>query len=185
MLSLAREVDLLSYFPSVFHEIQEIIEIANAEKKPLDGTWQAIEDSLNNQFITTANEEGVSRYEKMLKINVPATDTLETRRFRLLARFQEHPPYSNKVLEQILDSLLGKGQYVIERNVVNKTLKVKLELTLKGQFDTAFAMLERITPQNMNLIVELRYNQNSLLTKFKHTQLSVYEHEQLRSEVLS
>lgn len=181
---MAREVDLLSYFPSVFHEIQEIVEIANAEKKPLEGTWQAIEDSLNNQFITTANEEGVSRYERMLKMNVPATDTLETRRFRLLTRFQEQAPYTITVLKQLLNSLLGEGQYELNRDVENKTLTVKMEVTVKGQFDAVFIMLERITPQNMLLTVELRYNQYSKIAELTHSQLAAFTHKQLREEVI-
>lgn len=181
---MAREVNLLGYIPPVLHEIKEIVEIANVEKKPVEGTWQAIEDSLNNQFIVTVNEEGASRYEKMLKINVPATDTIDTRRFRLSTRFQEQAPYTWIVLEQLLDSLLGKNQYVLERNVANKTLKVKIELTVKGQFDAVVVMLERITPQNMVLSVELRYNQYSNLTQFTHSQLAAYTHKQLREDVI-
>lgn len=185
MLLLAREVDILSYLPPVLHEVKEIVEIANAEKKPLEGTWQAIEDSLNNQFILTANEKGLARQEKMLKINVPATDTIETRRFRLLTRYQEQAPYTNTVVKQLLDSLLGEGQYVLTRDVATKTLSVKIELTVKGQFDAVVIMLERITPQNMILTVELRYNQNSKLSQFTHAQLSAYTHKQLREDVIS
>ncbi|WP_400194603.1 putative phage tail protein [Lysinibacillus telephonicus] len=184
MLSLAREVNLLSYIPPVLHEIKEIVEIANVEKKPIEGTWQAIEDSLNNQFIVTANEEGVSRYERMLKMNVPATDTLETRRFRLLTRFQEQAPYTKTVLKQLLDTLLGEDHYTLNRDTANKTLSVKIELTVKGQFDAVFLLLERITPQNMILTVELRYNQHSKLAQYTHAQLSIYTHKSLREDVI-
>lgn len=182
---MAREVDILGYLPPVLHEVKEVVEIASAEKKPLEGTWQAIEDSLNNQFILTANDEGLKRNERMLKINVPASDTIETRRFRLLTRYQEQAPYTNKVVRQLLDGLLGAGHYEFTRNVAEKWIKVKLELTVKGQFEAVELMLERITPQNMVLTVELRYNQHSTLARFTHAQLAAYTHEQLRSEVLT
>jgi len=185
VLSLAREVDLLSYLPPVLHEIKEIVEITNAEKKPIEGTWQAIEDSLNNQFIVSANESGVARYEKMLKIKVPATDTLETRRFRLLTRFQEQAPYTNRVLRQLLDSLLGVGKYVLTRDAANKKIHVLLELTVRGQFDAVSMLLERVTPQNMMLTVELRYNQHAKLMKFTHAQLAAFTYQQLREDVIN
>lgn len=181
---MAKEVDVLSYLPSVLHEIRELSEIAKVENPTLENLWKKIEEMLNNQFVVTANDEGATRYEKMLKLNVPGTDTLETRIFRILTRFQEQPPYTIQVLKQLLDSLLGEGQYTFTRDVAAKTLSVKIELTVKGQFDAAFIMLERITPQNMVLTVELRYNQNSKLAQFTHAQLAAYTHKQLREEVI-
>lgn len=182
---MAREVDILSYIPTIFHEVKETIEIANAEKLPLEGTWQAIEDSLNNQFIVSANEDGLARQEKMLKIKVPATDTLETRRFRLLTRYQEQAPYTYTVLKQLLNSLLGEGKYELTRSAAEKWIKVRLELTVRGQFDAVELMLERITPLNMVLTVDLRYNQHSLLANYTHAQLSAFTHTQLREGVIS
>lgn len=112
---MAREVDIIDYLPSVLHEIKEIVGIANVEKPVLEALWQEIENTLNNQFVVTANEKGASRYEKMLKLSVPATDSIETRRFRILARYQEQAPYTNRVLKQLLDSLLGEGKYELKR----------------------------------------------------------------------
>ncbi|WP_432358823.1 putative phage tail protein [Sporosarcina sp. UB5] len=87
----------------------------------------------------------------MPRFNVPATDAIETRRFRLLSRHQEQAPYTNKVLRQLLDGLLGTGNYEFKRNTAEKWITVKLELTVKGQFETVEFTLERITPQNMVL----------------------------------
>ncbi|MEH7522023.1 putative phage tail protein [Bacillus sp. JJ1503] len=182
---MPREVDILSYLPPVLHEIKELVEIANVENKLLEATWQAIEDSFNNRFIMLATEEGLARREKMLKIKVPATDSIETRRFRLLTRYQEQAPYTNRVLKQLLDSLLGEGQYELKRDVAAKTINVKIELTVKGQFDAVVVMLERITPQNMILTVELRFNQNSKLANYTHAQLAAFTHRHLREEVLN
>lgn len=181
---MVREVDIISYLPPILHEIKEIIAIANVEKSVLDGLWQQIEDTLNNPFVITANETGANRYEKMLKLNVPETDTIETRRFRILTRYQEQAPYTYRVLNQLLDSLLGKGQYELKRDVVAKTLNVKIELTVKGMFDAVVVMLERITPQNMVLTVQLRYNQHSTIGRYTHAQLAAFTHKQLREEVM-
>lgn len=182
---MVREVDVLSYLPPVLHKIKELVEIAKVEDPVLESLWQEIENALNNQFVVIANEKGAARYEKMLKLNVPATDTIETRRFRILTRYQEQAPYTKRVLKQILDSLLGEGRYVMNRDVAAKTLSVKIELTAKGMFDAVVVMLERITPQNMILTVELRYNQHITLARYTHAQLAAFTHEQLRNEVLT
>lgn len=182
---MAREVDIIGYLPTTLHEIKEIVAIANIEKPVLEALWQEIENTLNNQFVVSTNEQGADRYEKMLKLNVPATDTIETRRFRILTRYQEQAPYTYRVLKQLLDSLLGEGQYELKRDVAAKTLSVKIELTVKGMFDAVVIMLERITPQNMALTVQLRYNQHSTLKRYTHAQLAAFTHKQLREEVMS
>ena len=181
---MAREVDIMGYLPSVLHEIKEIVGIAKVEKPVLEALWQEIENTLNNQFVVTSDGKGASRYEKMLKLSVPASDSIETRRFRILTRYQEQAPYTNRVLKQLLDSLLGKGQYELKRDVVAKTLSVKIELTVKGMFDAVAIMLERITPQNMVLTVQLRYNQHSTIARYTHVQLAAFTHQQLREEVM-
>ncbi|MFY0520931.1 putative phage tail protein [Lysinibacillus sp. UGB7] len=181
---MAREVDIIGYLPTTLHEIKEIIATATVEKPVLEALWQEIENTLNNQFVITINETGASRYEKMLKLNVPATDSIETRKFRILTRYQEQAPYTYRVLKQLLDSLLGEGQYELKRDVAAKTLSVKIELTVKGMFDAVVVMLERITPQNMALTVQLRYNQHSTLKRYTHAQLAAFTHQQLREEVM-
>lgn len=181
---MVREVDVIGYLPPILHEIKEIVEIANVENPVLESLWQQIEDTLNNQFVVTTNELGAKRYEKMLKLKVPETDTIETRIFRILTRYQEQAPYSYKVLIQLLDSLLGEGQYELKRDVAAKILSVKIELTVKGMFDAVVVMLERITPQNMVLTVQLRYNQHRTLASFTHAQLAAFTHKQLREDMM-
>ncbi|MGN4125961.1 putative phage tail protein [Lysinibacillus sphaericus] len=116
--------------------------------------------------------------------SVATPKCIETRKFRILTRYQEQAPYSYRVLKQLLDSLLGEGQYELKRDVAAKTLSVKIELTVKGMFDAVVVMLERITPQNMALTVQLRYNQHSTLARYTHAQLAAFTHKQLREEVM-
>ena len=65
---------------------------------------------------------------KMLKLNVPATDTIETRRFRILTRYQEQALFTYRVLKQLLYSLLGEGQYELKRDVAAKNTKRKNQI---------------------------------------------------------
>ncbi|MCT6924111.1 putative phage tail protein [Metasolibacillus sp.] len=156
---MAREVDILGYLPPILLEIKELKAIAGVENPILEKLWRMIDATLNNQFIITADENGIGRYEKMLGLQVSDSDTLETRIFRVLARYQEQAPYTYRTLKLILDSLLGTGNYTMERNVEEKWLTVKIELTVKRQFEVVEDTLERMVPQNMILTVELRFNQ--------------------------
>lgn len=178
-------MDVLSYLPPIFHEIKEMIEIAKAENPLLEALWQEIENALLDQFLLSATERGIKRNEDMLHIVSMATESLKTRRFRLLTRFNEQVPYTRPVLRNLLNTLLGENGYELTINAADKTLKVKIELTVKGMFEAVEQMLERITPQNMVITVELRYNQYSLLAKYTHAQLAAFTHEQLRNEVLT
>ena len=183
---MAREVDILNYLPPVINEIKELVEIANVENPVVNMLWKEIENALNNQFVTTVNADknGATRYEKMLKLNVPATDTLETRRFRILTRYQEQAPYTWPVLKNMLDSLLGEGNYTMTRNIAEKWLDVKVKLTVKGQFDTVQILLERITPQNMLLTVGLRYNTWGQTKQLTWGQLKMKTWGQIKEEVI-
>lgn len=178
-------MDVLSYLPPIFHEIKEMIEIAKVENPLLEALWQEIENALLDQFLLSATERGIKRNEDMLHIVSMATESLETRRFMLLTRFNEQVPYTRPVLRNLLNTLLGENGYELTINAADKTLKVKIELTVKGTFEAVEQMLERITPQNMVITVELRYNQYSLLAKYTHAQLAAFTHEQLRNEVLT
>lgn len=182
---MVRNVRILDYLPPVLHEFKEMIEIAKVEDPVLEDLWQEIENALLDQFLLTATERGIKRYEDMLHINVMATDDLETRRFRLLTRFNEQAPYTRRVLRNLLGSLLGEDGYELTINAADKTLKVKIELIVKGMFESVEEMLDRIVPMNMIITVELRYNQHSLLANYTHAQLAAFTHEQLRSEVLT
>lgn len=154
-----REVDILSYLPQILHEIKELQTIAVIENPTLETVWDLVESVLNNQFILTADERGINRHEKILEIKSGATETLETRKFRVMSRYQEQAPYTYPILKGLLDSLLGEGKYELTRSAAEKWVRVKLELTVAREFEVVELLLERVTPQNMLLHVELRYNQ--------------------------
>lgn len=182
---MVKGVDGLSYLPPIFHEIKDMIEIAKVENPLLKDLWQEIENALLDQFLMSATERGIKRNEDMLHIVSMATESLETRRFRLLTRFNEQVPYTRPVLRNLLNTLLGENGYELTINTADKTLKVKIELTVRGMFQAVEEMLERIVPQNMVLTIELRYNQYIALSDYTHAQLTAFTHNQLREEVLS
>ena len=173
------------YWPQVIKEYREFEKISTAENPELESIWQEIGNVLDDQFIRTATVNGIARREKMLHITPFADDTLESRRFRVQALWNERLPYTYRVLVNKLDNLCGEDGYVISLNAGAYTLDIKIELTMKRMFDEVTKVVRQMVPANLVITVELMYNQHSKLAQYTHNQLSAFTHNQLRNEVIN
>lgn len=154
------------------------------EQIEIDALWIALEDGLKDQFIDDATEYGLSRWETILGITPKGTDTLDDRRFRILTRINEDLPYTYQSLNQRLSNICGNNGYTITLNANTYTLNVKINLINKNNFSDIESMLDRVTPANLIVSLELLYNTHSTLAPYTHAQLAAYTHHQLRNEVL-
>ncbi len=173
------------YWPQVIKEYREFEKISTAENPELESIWQEIGNVLDDQFIRTATVNGIARREKMLHITPFADDTLESRRFRVQALWNEKLPYTYRVLVNKLDNLCGEDGYVISLNAGDYELDIKIELTMKRMFDDVAKITRQMVPANLVVTVELRYNQHIKLAQYTHGQLSAFTHDQLRNEVMN
>lgn len=101
---------LINYLPYVVRDYAEFKGISEAEQPEFESAWGSSDDLLNNQFISTAGNLGLSRWEKILGITTKGTDTLEDRRFRILTRLNEELPYTLPQLRNILETLCGSRE---------------------------------------------------------------------------
>lgn len=108
-------------FVSNIREIQELDKALTPELDELNHTIQQIQQ---NQFIETANHQGLSYYERMLKIK-PDKD-MEVRRFNILAKFNSTIPFTMRWLQNTLNSTIGKGSYLLDLNHANYTLTISI-----------------------------------------------------------
>ena len=141
-----------------------------------------MDDLLANQFIKTAGNLGLSRWEKILGITPKGTDTLDDRRFRVLARLNEELPYTLPQLRVILENLCGPGNSSAE--VTDYTLLVKVGVAAKKNFEDVQNLLERVAPVNLVLVVQQLFNIHETLKGFTHAQLAWYTHLEVRTEEL-
>lgn len=146
--------DLVSYLPNILQTGKEVQAITNAENPEFQSVFDTSELVLNNVFIQTGDMDGIKRYEKILKIKPSENDTLETRRFRVLSRWNDRIPYTWNALLQKLDTLCGKNQYTI--NLLNAiyTLNLETHLGVFGTIDELNVMLDRIIPCNLIIIAK-------------------------------
>lgn len=183
--NVGRDIDLKVYLPDVLKDVEELKAIIAAEDPEIEAIWQACEDSMNDQFISEATENGIARREKMLGITPFATDTLDDRRFRLLTRYNENVPYTRKSLENLLASLCGVTGYQLTIVTASFSVSVKVNLAVKKQEDSIKELLERILPYNMVYTVELLYNTWDKVKPRTWNAVSALTWKELKEEVLS
>lgn len=178
------ERKLIDYLPYVIRDYAEFQGIMGSEQPEIEKAWNTTDDLLDNQFIPTAGNMGLSRWEKILGITPKGTDSLEDRRFRILTRINEELPYTLPQLRNILETLCGKGNYSADVEEGTYQLLVKIGLAAKNNFNDVESLLNRVVPQNMVVTLLQLYNTHAELGRFTHAQLAAYTHNQLRNEVL-
>ena len=177
-------IDLKDYWPLVTKKILEFEKIADAENPEINNLWAAHKDVLDNQFIKTLTEEGCKRWESILNIVPMGTDTLDDRRFRILARINADLPFTFKQLENMLYALCG-DDYTCELINNDYKLVVRLALGVRRQYDEVSSLLKKVVPANLLIDLDLLWNQYLLLEPFIHEDLEPYTHEELREENLT
>lgn len=176
---------LINYLPYVVRDYAEFQGITGAEQPEFETAWAAADDLLANQFIKTAGNLGLSRWEKILGITPKGTDTLDDRRFRILTRINEELPYTLPQLRNILETLCGPGNYSADVAEGTYHLIVKIGLAAKNNFTDVESLLNRVVPQNLIVTLLQLYNTHAELGRFTHAQLAAHTHDQLRNEVLN
>ena len=106
-----RTVDLAAYLPPFMAEYKEISAALTAENPEFEISRDAANRILDNEFVITADEYGIARFEKLLQLLPDAGDSLETRRARILALLARQHPYTIAWLSVWLDGLCGQGKH--------------------------------------------------------------------------
>lgn len=144
-----RIVDLVSYLPHFLAEYKETNAALTAENPEFQITWDAAKKVLYNEFIETADEYGISRFEKLLKIFPTKEDTLESRRSRVRVRWFAFLPYTWRVFIEKLIALCSENNFTATKNFDFYQIDLKVNLELFGQVEELERLIETIIPCNM------------------------------------
>lgn len=175
---------LQDYLPPILLRTYEFPLLCETEQPEIDRLHDAADAVLDAQFISTAGETAIARYEKIFGITPMDTDTLDERRFKVLTRINTQLPFSVRRLRQQLATLCGADGYKLELDGDRYTLTVKVALTAKRNQQAVEELLADIVPANMVCTTSLLYNQHADLTRFTHAQLALLTHFEIREEVL-
>jgi hypothetical protein len=149
---MTREVDLVSYLPPFLAQFKEIAVILEAENPEFVFVWNAADRVLQNEFIETADEYGISRFEKILGVLPSIEDTLESRRARVQARWFNTIPYTMKSFIAKLAALCGDSDFKVTKEYQNYKVKILTNLELFGQVEELERIIDSMIPCNMIVI---------------------------------
>lgn len=179
-----REVVLSNYWLPILRDLKEFKEIAKAEEPELVALLVAVDKTLANMYIQTADEDGIARFEKLLSIYPADEDSLETRRFRLQTKWNDQLPYTERALHDRLTALCGADGYVLTISYNEYTVDVAVALTDKSAFPLVQDLLAQIVPCNMIVSTRLLYNTYEWLASVTHNTLSTYTYAGIRDSVI-
>lgn len=154
-----------------------------AEQPEMDALWDALDTLLRNQFVQTADETGLRRFESVLGITPRSTADLEDRRFTVAAQFLERRPTTLRFLKRQLESLCGADGYTLTLDPAAYTLTVRLALAKKEQYRTVERLIAQVKPANILSELDLLYNRHSQFFGRTFSEMAAYTHSALRSEV--
>lgn len=149
---MIREVDLVSYLPPTLQEYKEQKNTLTAENPEFTIVWNAADRVLYNEFISTADEYGIARYEKILGILPFAEDTLESRRVRVQSRWFTAIPYTIKSLVVKLVTLCGDSGFSLEKKFEIYHLEIRTNLELYRQVEELEKLLGAVIPCNIVIL---------------------------------
>lgn len=178
--------ELIKYIPYMLQDIREYKAILeDGEQEEIDILWQNLEDTLNNQFVESANEYGVRRYEKILNISPKTTATLEERKFTIKSRMNEELPFTLNMLKEKLKMLCGDDGYIVVLIPEEYRLVVGLGLVAMNNYYDVENLLKKMVPANIVIEISEIYNRHSGLHSFTYEELAEYTNNQLRNEVFN
>ncbi|MCL2463149.1 MAG: YmfQ family protein [Defluviitaleaceae bacterium] len=142
---------LLQYL-NILREVREYKAFTSAEDPEFRIIAENLAAAMNDIFVVTATDYGLSRYEKMLKIRPESGDSFERRRARILLRLTSQLPFTMRWLENWLESFFGTNNYRVI--VSDYVLQVMLTNDLLSLAQEVMKYLREKIPANIGLTVE-------------------------------
>lgn len=143
--------DLKFYLPDHLRNVRELRAIADTETPEFSKLTAAQRQMLNDQFVSTASESALRRYEQMLGIPRTASDSMNDRRFKILSKLNNQLPYSMGWLGKKLDTLFGTGNYQIIRDASVHKLAVEADVQFESVVVALYDDLRQSIPANLIL----------------------------------
>lgn len=144
---MTRNVNLASYLPSFLAEFKENIALLDAENPEFEFLWKSFDRILKNEYISTADEYGLSRFEDIVGIKPLADDTLESRRSRVLSRWFNHIPLTLKGLKKRLALICSEQGYSV--TIKDYIITISVYTRFDSQKEELKQLINDVIPANM------------------------------------
>lgn len=146
--------NLIEYMPIFLKEVREFIKIFDAEDIEITSLKQKIDTITKEVAISTAEDYGLNRYEKIYNIENNVTD-IEERRFNILSKINSTNCFTYNWLIHRLNDLVGEENYTIKLDYDNYILTIEVLWIYKSIADTLRESLRKQLPANLEINVNL------------------------------
>lgn len=144
---------LKKYLPEFVNSIKEFQELDTTISIEIDELRQKLLQLQENQFIETANEEGLKRHEQMLNI-APVKD-IEMRRFNILNKYNSTIPFTIAWLTNTLNTVIGRGGFLIDLDYGTYTLTISAVKNKEHLIESLKRDLRKRIPANLVLTINV------------------------------
>ena len=172
--------EYIKYLPEFLRDFSEINAINGAENTVLNDEWNRFCNIEKNQWIKTADDEGLKRYESMFGIS-SGGNSLEVRRSALLVKYNNDFIYTYYMFINYLNNICGEGNYDFEVNYGEYSVNINLGLSVKFLYNIVESYSRYIIPANMAINIKLKFNKHITLKHFTHKNLASYTHDSIRN----
>lgn len=145
-----RDIDLQNYLPPFMLEYLEMNCLLNSENIEFRNMSKKLRWMLDEFFIVTATDEGLSRFEKILKLHPASSASLETRRSAIITRWYDTTPYTIKALKNKIIAIQGNDE--VEVNISTERpyeIEIITNLENPGQVNDLKYIIQTMIPANM------------------------------------
>nr|WP_302599707.1 putative phage tail protein [uncultured Cellulosilyticum sp.] len=144
---------LKKYLPDFVSNIKEFQELDKTISLEVDELRNKLQQLQENQFIETANEEGLRKYEQLL--NLSSTNDIELRRFNILNKYNSTIPFSIMWLRNTLNTTIGRGDFLMELDNSKYVLTIGVVKNKEHLIDSLKKDLRKKIPANMVLNINV------------------------------
>ncbi|WP_418527341.1 putative phage tail protein [Longicatena caecimuris] len=148
-----RKIDLIQYLPPFMRQYLPLKLVTGAENKIFQDALSELKKIDNNEFIQTADSNGLKRFESMMGIISYHEESLDTRRNRILAKWNDELPYTINALKKKLDIVCGEHQYEIQCKFSEYQMEIVTHLKNYGQIDEFYNIVDYMIPCNILLSI--------------------------------
>ena len=145
------DISLTGYLPEYLCGYSEMSAALKAEEPEFVLLWNSAGRVLENQFINTADEYGIARFEAVMKILPSTEDSLEVRRARVKDKWLSSLPYTLKMLIKKLIILCGGDDFQVIKKYDQYIIRVVTHLKLYSELLRLKELLEEMIPANMGI----------------------------------
>jgi len=145
--------DLKIYLPRIYKNILEFDKLIETENELFNNINSETNKVKNNQYVSTADLDGIIMYEKILGITAnPAIEDIEFRKNRIINRLSMTLPFTMRFLKSGLDKIIGKDRWTAYLDFDNYTLYVESAADNQIWYHEILVTVNKLKPANIVFI---------------------------------